>query len=299
MVRAEGFMTAPARVAFALLASSTVAAAGCGGGGGGGDDTAGVCGDGAVDTGEECDDGNTSDGDGCDSSCAFEPPTAYRADTIALRDPHLFAFGALDVTDTVNGAIADSVTMDADADGNLDLSLVLLFRPVSPAADSSRADAVIGAACAPPAATTMCAADPGSTTIESTATNGDSTCLSPVGGTTGSYTPPITEPAGRCFVTDQEIVAITIGGVALTLQEAQIAATYGTGAPDSLTSGLLSGFMSQAAADATILPEDLPFVGGEALSSLLDAGDRDTGPGGASGWWFYINFTATLVPYTE
>jgi len=291
---------ARARLAIALLFSTPLAA--CGGGGGTADDSGGVCGDGVLDTGEECDDGNTTAGDGCDGSCALEPGTAYRADTLVVRDPHMFALsGAIDVTDTVNNAITDGLTMDADTppDGKLDLSIVLVFRPVNPSAGSTAADAVIGPACAPPAATTTCASDPAATIVHSTATNGDATCLTPTAGTTGGYSPPIMTPAGRCFVTDKEIVAITLGGVELMLEDAQIAATYGTGAPDSLSDGLLVGFISQAAADATILPADLPVVGGDPLSSLLKTSDQDTGPGGATGWWFYINFTAQKVPYAE
>jgi hypothetical protein len=28
-------------------------------------------------------------------------------------------------------------------------------------------------------------------------------------------------------------------------------------------------------------------------------GDKDTGPGGVSGWYFYFNFSAVRTPYTN
>ena len=258
-----------------------------------------VCGNGAPEAGEDCDDGNLDPGDGCDESCTVEP-TAYRVSSLALRDPHMFAFGALDVTDTVNMSMADALVTDDPPDGKLDLSLVLLFRPVDPAAASTRADAVITAACTPPAETTSCSADAQSTVIESTASNGDATCLTPLADTTGNYQPAITTPSGRCFVTDREMVAIEAGGVMLELEDTQVAATYGTtGAPDSLDSGLLAGFMTEAAAMAATIPASTPVVGGQPLSTLLLAQDKDTGPGGESGWWFYFNFTAQMVSYTD
>jgi hypothetical protein len=107
-------------------------------------------------------------------------------------------------------------------------------------------------------------------------------------------------PAGPCFVSDPELVVLLASGVELRLEEARIAADWGaTGAPDRLENGLLIGFMSEATAATTMIPEDTPVVGGEMLDTLLVDEDKDTGPGGASGWWFHFNFSAGVVPFTE
>jgi hypothetical protein len=242
-------------------------------------------------------------GDDCGDDCEVTT-TSYRMTAVELRDPHLFAFTAIDVTDMVNTSLADALVGDGDddtpPDGELDLSIVLRLRPARPSSASTDLEVVLEAACAPPAATTTCAAGADSTVIPTTATHRDSTCLEPVAGTTGGYAPVVTTPAGRCFVSGAEDVAIDASGVVLALIDARVAATYGSGdPPGTLVDGLFAGFMTEDAADATILPESLPFVGGEPLSSLLLARDADTGPRGEAGWWFYFNFTAEVVPFTE
>jgi cysteine-rich repeat protein len=293
------------RAAIVILLTGTVTA--CGGGEGGDDDdddddddvVSETCGDGVADENEACDDGNLDPGDGCDETCSLEP-TAYRIDFLEIRDPHLFALdGAFDATETVNGSIAEGVGADGDdpPDGTLDLSILMVFRPEDAAAATTSLDAVIAPACAPPAATTTCAPDEGTTVIDSTATNGDATCLAPAADSTGGYEPAITTPGGRCFSSDPETVSILAAGVQLSLTDAQLAATYG--ADGTLESGLLSGFMTEAAAMETILPEDTLLVGGMPLSNLLLEEDQDIGPGGETGWWFYFNFTAVVVPYTD
>jgi hypothetical protein len=39
-------------------------------------------------------------------------------------------------------------------------------------------------------------------------------------------------------------------------------------------------------------------VGGEPVSALLLDEDKDSGPNGGEGWYFYLDFDAELVPYT-
>ena len=54
------------------------------------------------------------------------------------------------------------------------------------------------------------------------------------------------------------------------------------------------------------LPTNLPVVGGRSLGSLLRGGtgncmsgsDKDTN-NGVVGWWFYLNYTATVRPWTD
>jgi|SRR5688572_4652791 hypothetical protein len=282
-------MTTMMRASFLGLASALIL--GCGSSDDTADDTADDTGDDvADDTGDDTGDDTTDPG----------TPTAARLETLELRDPHLFALGgSFDVTETVNTAIADAITMDADdpPDDLLDLSFVLVFRPWDPGASDGPLDAVVGADCAAPDGAT-CTADAAATVVEATATNGDATCLAPGAGTTGDYDPPVTTPGGRCFASDGHQVTLTLSGIELTLDDTRIAGTYSE-AGHEVTDGLMLGFISQAAADATIIPEDVVLVGGDPLSSLLLDDDLDTGPGGVSGWWFYLNFTASEVTYTE
>ena len=69
---------------------------------------------------------------------------------------------------------------------------------------------------------------------------------------------------------------------------------------------MISGFLSEADAQAAILPASLPLVGGDTLYSHLAAGgapgsgcsssrdDRDTYMG-TVGFWVYMNFTSDLA----
>jgi hypothetical protein len=247
--------------------------------------------------------GGGSGDDGDDGDDTSTPPTAYRADFVELRDPHLWALsGALDVTSTVNTSISDALESDNTdpPDGKLDLSLVIVFRPIDLAAASGPADAVVSANCTAPVTTTECSADADSHVVTSTATNGDSACLEPAAGTTGGYDPAVGVPAGPCFVTDPEAITLTASGVDLMLEDTRVAADYGaTGAPDRLENGLMIGFMSEATAATTMIPADTPIVGGMMLDTLLKDEDKDTGPGGVSGWYFHFNFTAGLVTFNE
>jgi cysteine-rich repeat protein len=271
-----------------------------------------VCGNRVVEPGEQCDDGNTTPGDGCGATCLSER-TALRMNTLSLVDPHAFAsvFGfCADVTATVNTQFTNGVTTDTTAppDGLLDLSVVSVFSPLNPAAPTSPM-LLTFPNCTAPLASTRCTLPAGATSIAATATNrAAGTCLAPVAGTfRASYAPAIAQPAGPCFSAPLGNVTFTIAGIAIPLQSAQIGATY-AGAPTSqLVTGVVYGFLTQTAAQAVILPTTLAVVGGRPLASLLAGGpgncrtggnsDQDT-VGGAAGWWVYLNFTATSVPYS-
>src|SRR5689334_15030869 len=81
--------------------------------GGKADDTA-VCGNGEVEGDEECDDHGTDPGDGCDAACKIEV-TAFRLDSLSLRDPHGYVkilFSCSDVTNQFDKAINDRLNKD-------------------------------------------------------------------------------------------------------------------------------------------------------------------------------------------
>ena len=275
-------------------------------------DCAPSCGNGIVESGEACDDGNMVDTDACHNDCTAGP-TAFRFSDLDLRDPHVFVsfIGCHDVTDTklagfaVNNELQNSIQTDTDGDNLLDLSPVLVFRPLAPGAATSPVD-VYFADCTAPMAGTSCAPNMQAPTV-TTATNMTSgQCLAAIAGTTHGYSPSITAPDGPCFVTGTvAAVTISLGGIPITLHDARIAATYVGTPATTLAKGLLVGFISEADANATTIPASFPLVGGQPMSKLLAGGlgacpgysDKDVN-NGVTGWWFYLNFPATKVTWT-
>jgi cysteine-rich repeat protein len=273
-----------------------------------------VCGNKVVEGTEQCDDGNTDPNDGCDMCKTVVLATAFRFSDLDLRDPHVFVnfIGCRDVTDTqlagfaVNSALQTSIQTDGnDADTLLDLSIVLVFRPLSQNDPTSPVE-VHFADCTSPMSSTMCSTGTGTTQMLTATNMSAGQCLSAIAGTTHGYTPAITNPTGPCFVTTPSTFTINLGGIPITLHDARIAATYVGTPATSLTNGLLMGFISEADADTTIIPNTFPLVGGKPLSELLAGGknacpsysDKDTN-NGVVGWWFYLNFPAAKVPWTD
>jgi len=264
---------------------------------------------------------NTPDFFGVDGFEFATPPTVFRMVDLDLRDPHVFISlsplpGCADFTDnpipftmfSFNGQIATSFNSDANpANGFLDASNLLLFRPLLQDGRVARVDSVSGD-CASPAPPSMCAPRASSVAdafVYAAAASG--TCLTPLAGTIGSpaYSPAITTPAAACFTTAAKTVQFDNGGVPLTLEDAQYAASL-TGSPaTALVSGLMRGFVSEAVANATLIPNPLSPGQTFTLASLLPGGtgncsprnDKDTNRG-VSGWWFYLNFTAAPVSYS-
>lgn len=277
-----------------------------------------TCRNAVVEAGEECDDGNMVDTDACRNNCT-RPPTAFRFETLVMKDPHAFAsvfLACTDITDSlfgqaINQQFAANLTMDGDDDGFLDLSPVVIFRPLNQTTAVMPPIELRFANCTAPASSSQCAHDPGSQIVSLVATNQTSgTCLAPVAGTVRPYPTPVTSTTapsgGACFVSTSSNVTFTLAGVDITLTDAQIAAAYQGNPATGATNGLLRGFLSEAAANAIFLPDDLPIVGGRSLGSLLRGGtgncasgsDKDTHMG-VVGWWFYLNFTATVRPWTD
>jgi len=130
-------------------------------------------------------------------------------------------------------------------------------------------------------------------------------CLETIPGTLGGYTPGISEPSAPCFSTRPMDLNLDINGVVLPLVDARVGAIWDSMPVDGLLEGLLLGFVRETDAAQVILPADLPLVGGQPLTVLLPggAGSCVPPPGdldmheGESGWWFYFQFSAGLVPY--
>jgi cysteine-rich repeat protein len=277
-----------------------------------------ACGDGYVDFGatpaEECDDGNTVSGDGCEADCTIPevPTTAFRITAAELMDPHLYAEvvagSCNDITNTVNDLIAVNLP-------NYELNFVGLFQPLDLRQAATPLEVDFVAQCMAGTPLDQCSPRTGASTIATTANNtlpADMTCLTPDASVL-SYSAPVNSPGGPCFVSDEQTIMLSLGGVPIELQSARLAATYAGGAsPTQLTNGVLVGFLSEEAARTATFDSSLPLVGGDTLyEHLADGGaegsactaddtfdqdDSDTF-GGENGFWLFLNFEAELVDW--
>lgn len=272
-------------------------------------DCAPVCGNRVVEAGEQCDDGNMTPGDGCEGCRTVVTPTAFRMNDLDLRDPHAFTrvFFCADITSTLNTEIQNAIRGDDDGDGFLDLSYLLVFRPLAQTAMGGTMEVRDGDC----RTSTSCV---GVSPVLATASYRNlttGTCLDTRPGGTSvvrPYTPAVATPAAPCFVSDPVELTVTISGIAIRLREAQVAGTYSGSPATALSNGLLRGFITEADAAATVLPADLPAVGGMSLAAVLRGGpgncasgsDQDRHPTHGVGWWFFLNFPAGVVTtYSE
>lgn len=235
--------------------------------------------------------------------------TAFRMSTLGLRDPHVFEepfIGCEDLTEDFNTEIINAINSDGDFNGLLDLSIVLAMRPLDQSGVEADLD-IIDSDCTSPVDTTTCAPAAqkpllATTTYQALA---DPVCLETLAGTTGGYMPAPTLPMAPCFNVQPVDMSLRFLGTSLPLQDAHLGATF-VGAPaNQLVNGLYFGFLTEADADATPLPEHIPFIGGEPWSSVLPGGtgncsandDRDMHEA-QTGWWLYFNFEAEIVPFS-
>jgi cysteine-rich repeat protein len=262
-----------------------------------------VCGNGVVEAGEQCDDGNTNNGDGCSSTCQIEvrPPTAFRVNAMSLVDPHIYvsAFGCADVTSTVNSQLATNLTGDANNDGNYDLSPIAVFKPLDQSAATSTLEFSLGTCKKDNSGCTSA----GSMPYDATETNVATGVCADGAGHNPAYG-AVNTPTNSCFRTDPATLVISLQGVDISLEDANIAAVYSGDPATGLTTGLIRGFLSKANADKITLPTSIPLIGGSPLSSLLGSDTNCTSHNdldsymGQPGWYFYLDFTAVETPYT-
>lgn len=248
------------------------------------------------------------------------PPVAFRVDSLAIRDPHLLApvlSLCIDATDTnalgisANGSVQDLIEFDDDMNGFLDLNLVALMRPLAQTSGAGGTLEIVTAQCTVPFGGETCSPDVGTPQSSTYTSQGSGTCMTPLPGTvgpdnTGSYTPALVTSAAPCFATTPVTLSFDFGLFAIPLQDVRASATYVGTPANQLIDGLLVGFLSETDANTILIPESIPLIGNRPLSVLLPGGDgncathtaKDVGPGGVSGWYFYLNFSAHEVPWT-
>jgi cysteine-rich repeat protein len=313
------------------------------------------CGDGFTDAGatppEQCDDGNTAAGDGCSPTCQTEmatPPTAFRLNTMRLISPRIVAdiplggcqditdnparvFG-LPVADSINTQLANALNPTTVTNGTWSLHIVDVFRPLDRTAPTTPMDLHLNAACMEPLPGT-CGPDAMPDVTPSTANNRTAgTCFTPTaadvngrrGTATVTYSPTANTVSAPCFVSDEQLLTVTLSGIAIPLQRARVSATYSGTPTNALASGVVVGFLSSQAAADIRLPATLPSpLGGAPLYSVLQANDRtvrntagmtiadscnlgggtheddtDVLPDGTRGFWFFLNFTGARITWT-
>ena len=240
---------------------------------------------------------------------AHAQSTIFRINDMDLRDPHVFVdfIGCRDITDTplvgfsVNGELQTSIQTDDDGDGSLDLSTLIEFLPLDQSQPMNLMDSG-GAQCTAPLVDTQCGPIVNPGLAGDAALSQAAQCLTFLPGTLRPYSPAITSTGAPCFASPVGTLSLDLGGIPLTLHDAQLAATF-VGLPaQGMVNGLLRGFISETDADNTIIPASLPLVGGQPLSALLAGGTNNCAAHsdidinqGVPGWWFYLNFTAARV----
>jgi hypothetical protein len=250
------------------------------------------------------------------------PQTVFRIDSITLRDPHAYVSfgGCLDVTDppgllgfSANSLIETHLNTDGNDDGFLDLSLLTVFRPLrQPPLGGGDIDVQLGS-CTLPVGSEVCGPDgmPNQTTYFNQAAGN---CVEPVPGSTGpdnvgAYSPAVISASAPCAGSDPVSIEFPLGVFDIPLEDVQVGATYVGNPASGLINGIIRGFISEADANMILLPDNVPLINGQPISSLFagnvancrtGAGfdDRDLGPGPELGWYFYLNFTAHEVVWT-
>lgn len=263
--------------------------------------------------------------DDCDENCRIER-TAFRIVSLSLADPHIFwdagNGNCPDLTSTANNTVfPDAIQQDADMDGFADLTILNVMKPLNQVDGESTAMDIVFGNCLPNAdpAMTQCTADPLTPRISVTATNAATgTCLDVVANTvTDAYMTPPAAVDGPCFATGAfDAPMFQLGSLTVPLQSARIAGTYDADPATGLVNGLLLGFVSESDAAAATIPDSVLLIGGKTLAEVLAGGiapgscdvtagnpigdDRDVGPDGTTrGWYFYVNFTAAVVPFDD
>lgn len=237
---------------------------------------------------------------------AIEPPSAFRITELFLRDPHFFVAGT-DVTDTtvagmsINRTIIPSqLTMDSDRDGMFDVSTLLIVQPFDPRVAMGTLRIVDGAC---PIAGGACRRSDVAISASWTISNlQQGMCLTPLAGTLGNTAASITLPTPPCFVTTAgQNLNLSLAGTELAVSTVTVSATY-QASPKQLLNGLLTGFVTTAAAMRAILPREVgPPAAGMPIGNFVRSADKDDArsPTGEPGFFIYFNFVAKPVEFVE
>jgi hypothetical protein len=233
-------------------------------------------------------------GDCMAGTCQAAGKDVFRVSTVSLEDPNVHAqvcfqgiCSCQNGTTLLNGMLQTSID-------ELDLNLVFTFAPLDMTDLATTPMELWAAECT---SATSCTAPEGQEPLVSTSTfHTSGTCLEPQEGTVHFGNPNTVE--APCWVTDPTSLVFDFDGVLIPLHDAQVAGQMADA--DTIVDGLILGFLDQDTADEILLPDDLPLIGGEPLSSVLpplscNGTEARNEHNGELGWWFHLNFTADRV----
>jgi hypothetical protein len=196
--------------------------------------------------------------------------------------------------------IPNQLTMDSDRDGVFDVSTLLILQPFDPRVATGTLRVVDGAC---PIAGGACRR--GDIAVDASwmvSNTQQGACFMPLAGTLGSYATPITLPRPPCFVTaSAQNLRLNLGGTELAVSHVSVSATYQP-SPKQLVTGVLSGFVTNAAAMSAVLPREAgALAAGMPLGNFVRSADRDDAesPTGQPGFFIYLNFAAKAVEFVE
>jgi hypothetical protein len=218
--------------------------------------------------------------------------TFFRADTLVLKQPNLYAALFLNVTGDVQGIVNEGLTKDVDNDRVVDLSLLIRFLKTSDPKAANSEITIGGGRCPFPAAPDVACGPEPVFPFQSPGvsyTNGQNCMLMET-----------TEvAAGACFASALTSLAVNMPLLGpVPLQDGQVVGSWQDG---GIVGGRVRGFLSKAVATTTKLPTDLSAIP-EIYRLLLTAGgpiidhlsnnEVSKNARGEEGWWFVFEFTA-------
>ncbi len=244
---------------------------------------------------------------------------AFRLTSLYARDPHFFVgnslLGCHDITDedasiltvdvqSVNGQFNEAINTDdpEGPDGVLDLSLLLIFRPLDQADGAMGNMDFANGSCLIPAEATVCDLREGTELQPAMYTSqAAGTCQAPVAAELSSenYSPEPGSTTGPCFLAGPSSVTIATSFASLPLEMATVAGQYVGDPADGVVQGTLRGFLSTTAAESVMLPRQFQALV-QTVSDLLPGGEgccAEHSDLDGDGWWFYADFEAEVAPW--
>jgi hypothetical protein len=228
-----------------------------------------------------------------------EGDTFYRADTLVLKSPNLYATLLIlraDVTADGQNALNTALTADGDADGFVDMSMLLRFLKTANPKGANGQVTPGGALCPMPLGPEAACGPEATFPFQTPAleyANATSACA--LAGTQESAPAP-------CFVTTPASLTMQLPILgAVPLQDGQIVGSW-DGA--NIGNGFVRGFLPKTVAAATKLGEGLPeflvlagIKAGAPLSNFLSDAQLQKNARGEDGWWFLMSYTAKAAKF--
>lgn len=219
----------------------------------------------------------------------------FRVTGFALRDPHMFLDNDDITINAINAPLNNAISMDATNDTFLDFSTLWMFRPLDQTDMAMGEFYLVNAQCTAPVDTTTCDSYPGTTasfTMYTVTSTGP--CMTPVAEELSDYPVPPEPPTGTpgpCFQSAPTDFSLRTPFFNVPMTDVVVGAQLVGDPANALMLGNISGFVSSADADATMVIS--PMTGALPMSDLLDPDDMD-----GDGWRLYFAFQGVPTTWT-